>query len=66
MDIFTFNYHYRNILLEKLSKGANKTVGPQRDFNIGFLVFESLDHVNTFLDDLTFDSLQLQAPLHFI
>ena len=63
MRIFTFNNHYLNPLLEKLSKDANKTVVLLGDFNINLLNFDISDQINTFLDDLASNSLQPQILL---
>ena len=51
MDICRFNDHYLNLLLDNLSKEANK---------INVLLGE---HVNTFRDNLASNSLQLQILL---
>lgn len=57
MDICTFHCLYLKLLSEKLSKEANKTVFLLRDFNGGLLNFDTLVHVNTFLNDVASNSL---------
>ena len=63
MDICTFNDHYLNPLLDKLSKEANKTIVLLGDFNIDLLNFDTSEYVNIFLDDLASNSLQTQVHL---
>ena len=63
MDICTFNDHYLNLLLDNLSKGANKSIVVLGDFKTDLLNFDTSDHVSTFLDDLGFNSLQPQILL---
>ena len=57
MDICTIHCLYLKLLSEKLSKEANKTVFVLRDFNGDLLNFDTLVHVNTFLNDVTSNSL---------
>ena len=57
MDISTFHCLYLKLLSEKLSKEANKTVFLLRDFNGDLLNFDTLVHVNSFLNDVTSNSL---------
>ena len=57
MDLCTFHCLYLTLLSEKLSKEANKTVFVLRDFNGDLLNFDTLVHVNTFLNDVTSNSL---------
>ena len=63
MDICTFNDHYLNPLLDKLSKEANKTIVLLGDFNIDLLNFDTSEYVNIFLDDVASNSLQPQVLL---
>ena len=63
MDICTFNDHYLNPLLDKLSKDANKTIVLLDDFKIDLLNFDTLNHINTIFDDLASNSLQPQILL---
>ena len=63
MDICTFNDHYLHLLLEKLSKEANKTIVLVGDFNIDLLHFNTSHHINTFVDDLASNFLQFQILL---
>ena len=65
MDIFIFNDHYLNPLLDNLSKEANKTIVLLGDLNIDLLNFDTSEHVSTFLDDLASNSLQPQILLIF-
>ena len=60
MDIWTFNNHYLNPLLDNLSKEANKTIVLLGDFNIDLLNFDTSEYVSTFLDDLAPNSIQPQ------
>ena len=60
MDICTFNDHYLNPLLEKLSKEQNKKIFLIGDFNIDLLNFENSEYINQFIDDITSASLQPQ------
>ena len=55
MDICTFNDHYLNLLLETLSKEANKKIALLGDL----LNFNTVDHINTFLGDIASNSCQL-------
>ena len=59
MDIWTFNDHYLNPLLDNLSKEANKTIVLLGDFNIDLLNFDTSEYVSTFLDDLASNSILL-------
>ena len=63
MDICTFNDHYLNPLLNNLSKEANKTFVLPGYFNIDLLNFDTSEHVSTFLDYLTSNSLKPQILL---
>ena len=63
MDIWTFNDHYLNPLLDNLFKEANKTIVLLGEFNIDLLIFVTSEYVSTFLDDLAFNSLQPQILL---
>ena len=63
MQICTFNDHYLNSLLDKLSKEVNKTIVLLGDFNIDLLNFDTSNHINTLLDDLASNSLQPQILL---
>ena len=60
MDICTFNDHYTNPLLENLSKEENKKLFLMGDFNIDLLSFDTLQHINEFIDNITSSSLQPQ------
>lgn len=48
MDICTFNDHYLNLLLEKVSESANKTIAPLGDFKINLLNFDTSDHISAY------------------
>ena len=63
MDICTFNDHYLNPSLDQLSKEVNKTIVLLGDFNIDLLNFDASNHINTFFNDLTSNSLQPQILL---
>ena len=52
MDICTFSDHYLNLLLDNLSKEANKTILLLGDFKIDLLNVDTSQYVSTFLDDL--------------
>ena len=56
MDICTFNDHYLNPLLEKLSKEND-------DFNIDLLKFDSSEHINKFINDLSSNCFHPQILL---
>ena len=58
IDKCTFNDHYLNPLLEKLSKEANKTILFLGDFNTDLLNFDTFHYINTFLDDLACNFFQ--------
>ena len=55
-----FSDHYLNPLLENLSKEQNKKIILMGDFNINLLSFNSLQHINEFIDNITSSSLQPQ------
>ena len=62
--ICTFNDHYLNLLLDNLSKKANKTIVLLGDFdNTDQLNFDTSENGSTFLDDLASNSLQSQILL---
>ena len=63
MDICSFNVHFLNLLLDNLSKVANKTIVLLGDFNIDLLNFDTSEHFSTFPDDLASNSLQPQILL---
>ena len=63
MGICIFNDYYLNLLLNNLSKEANKAIVLLGYFNIGLLNFDTSEHVSTFLDNLASDSLQPQILL---
>ena len=58
MDICTFNDYYLNLLLNNLSKETNKAIVLLGYFNIDLLNFDTSEHVSTFLNNLSSDSLQ--------
>ena len=60
MDICTFNDHYVNPLLENLSKKQNKKMFLMGGFNIDLLSFDTSQHINEFIDNITSLSLQPQ------
>ena len=62
VDICTFSDHYLNPLLEKLLKENDKNfhIG---DFNLDLLKFDLSEHINTFLNDLSSNSLHPQILL---
>ena len=62
-DIFTFNDHYLNPLLDYLSKNANKTTVLLDAFNIKLLNFDKSENISTFLEDLASNLLQPQILL---
>ena len=62
MYICTFNDHYLNLLLGKLSKENDKNI-LIGDFNIDLLKFDSSEHINKFMNDLTSNCLHPQIPL---
>ena len=62
-DTCSFNDHYLNLLLDNLSKRANKIIVLLGDFNIDLLNFDTSEQVITFLYDLNSNSLQLQILL---
>ena len=53
MDTCTFNDHYLNPLLEKLSKENDKKILFIGDFNIDLLKCNSCEHINKFINDLS-------------
>ena len=63
MDICTFNDHYLNPLLEKLSKENDKKSFLIVDFNIDLLKFDSSEHINKFINDLSSNCLHRQFLL---
>ena len=62
-DTCSFNDHYLNLLLDNLSKRANKIIVLLGDFNIDLLNFDTSEQLITFLYDLNSNSLQLQILL---
>ena len=48
MDVCTSNNHYLNLLLEKVSESANKTIAPLGDFKINLLNFDTSDHISAY------------------
>ena len=60
MDICSFNDHYLNPDLEKLSKGNDKKKFLVSDFDIDLLKFVSFEHINIFLNDLSSNCLHPQ------
>ena len=63
MDICIFNDHYLNPLLEKLSKENDKKVFLVGDFNIDLLNFDTSEHINKFINDLSSSCLHPQIIL---
>ena len=63
MDICTFNDHYLNPVLEKLSKENDKKVFIIGDFNIDFIKFDTPEHINKFINDLFSNCLHPQILL---
>ena len=63
MDICTFNDHYLNPVLEKLSKENDKKVFIIGDFNIDFIKFDTSEHINKFINDLFSNCLHPQILL---
>ena len=63
MDICTFNDHYLNPLLEKLSKENDKKSFLIVDFNKDLLKFDSSEHINKFINDLSSNCLHPQFLL---
>ena len=63
IDICTFNDHYLNPLLEKLSKENNKKKNLIGDFNIDLLKFDSSEHINKLINDLSSNCLHPQILL---
>ena len=63
MDICTFNDHYLNPVLEKLSKENDKKVFIIGDFNIDFIKFDTSEHINKFINDLFSNCLYPQILL---
>ena len=61
MDICIFDDHYANPLLENLSKEENKKIFLMGDFNIDVLRFDTSQHINEFIDNITSSSLQPQT-----
>ena len=62
MYICTFNDHYLNLLLGKLSKENDKNI-LIGDFNIDLLKFDSSEHINKFINDLSSYCLHPQILL---
>ena len=60
MDIYFFNDHHVNLLLENLSKGQNKKIFLMGDFNIDLLSFDTSQHINEFIDNTASSSPQPQ------
>lgn len=60
IDIYSFNEHYLNPFLEKLSKNANKIIVLLHDFFTDLLNYDTSDQIKNFLDDLASNSLQPQ------
>ena len=60
MDIWIFNNHYINPMLDNLSEEANKKIVLVGDFSIDLLNFDTPEHDNTFLDKPASKSLQTQ------
>ena len=63
MDIRTFNDHYLNPLLEKLSKENDEKYFLIGDFNIDLPKFDSSEHINRFINDLSPNCLNPQILL---
>ena len=63
MDICTFNDHYLNPVLEKLSKENDKKVFIIGNFNIDFIKFDTSEHINKFINDLFSNCLHPQILL---
>ena len=57
------NDHYLNPLLEKLPKENDKKVFIIVDFNKYLLKFDTSEHINKFINDLSSDWLHPQIPL---
>ena len=63
MDIWTFNDHYLNPLLERFSKENYKKGFLIGDFNIDLLKFDSSEHINRFINGLSSNCLHPQILL---
>ena len=66
IHICTFNDHYLNPLLDNQSKESNKTIVLLGDLIIDLLNFDTSEHLNTFLDDLTSNPSFFYLPEYLI